>query len=77
MFVKNEPRFDFLNFFPNFRFSGALCGLVYIFTLPCVLHVTSLRKQNEGRWPVAATITHGLLVVLGVLNLLAQFIVVD
>lgn len=59
------------------RFSGALCGLVYIFTLPCVLHVVSLRRQNGGRWPVGAGLVHGLLVVCGVVNLGAQFLLVD
>ena len=58
-----------------YRFSGALCGLVYIFTLPCILHIVSLRKQNNGKWPIGATIIHCMIIACGVLNLVAQFVV--
>ena len=57
------------------RFSGALCGLVYIFTLPSLLYIVSLRRQNQGRVPVWVYLVHGSIVICGILNLVAQFVI--
>ncbi|KAI9556718.1 hypothetical protein GHT06_016509 [Daphnia sinensis] len=59
------------------RFSGALCGLVYVFTLPSILYVVSYRKQNNGHAPAWVYIVHGLIILCGLLNLIAQFIVTN
>ncbi|XP_066996721.1 neutral amino acid transporter 9 [Anabrus simplex] len=57
------------------RFTGALSGLVYIFTLPCLLHLASLRKRNEMTcWSV---IIHLAIPIIGGGNLIAQFFVSD
>nr|CAB3266261.1 putative sodium-coupled neutral amino acid transporter 9 [Phallusia mammillata] len=55
------------------RYSGALCGLVYIFCLPSVVYMLS-RKQS-GNLTVLDIIFHSTIIVLGVLNFIAQFII--
>lgn len=57
------------------RFSGALCGLVYVFTLPSILFIVSYKRQHDGRAPAWVYIVHGLIITCGLLNLIAQFIV--
>ncbi len=32
------------------RFSGALCGLAYIFALPCLIHMLSLHRRGRLTW---------------------------
>ncbi|MBN3310858.1 S38A9 protein, partial [Amia calva] len=63
-------------FFPNIgsiiRYSGATCGLAYVFVFPSVIHMISLRRAGELRWPSA--LFHSLLIVLGIANLVAQFL---
>ncbi len=56
------------------RFSGALCGAVYVFTLPSVLYILSIRRQNNPV-PPWVYMVHGTIIICGILNLLAQFIV--
>ncbi|KAG9353598.1 hypothetical protein JZ751_011718 [Albula glossodonta] len=62
-------------FYPNIgsiiRYSGALCGLALVFVFPSVIHMISLRRAGELRWPSA--IFHSFLILLGVANLLGQF----
>ncbi|MFT7815718.1 sodium-coupled neutral amino acid transporter 9 [Arapaima gigas] len=62
-------------FFPNIgsiiRYSGATCGLALVFLLPSVVHLESLRRSGELRWP--SVLFHGLLILLGAANLLGQF----
>ncbi|XP_059381355.1 neutral amino acid transporter 9 [Carassius carassius] len=62
-------------FYPNIgsiiRYSGAICGLALVFVLPSLIHMTSLNRRGELRWPSA--IFHGSLVLLGVANLFGQF----
>ncbi|XP_016377570.1 sodium-coupled neutral amino acid transporter 9-like [Sinocyclocheilus rhinocerous] len=62
-------------FYPNIgsiiRYSGALCGLALVFVLPSLIHLTSLNRRGELRWPSA--VFHGFLVLLGVANLFGQF----
>ncbi|XP_047104267.1 sodium-coupled neutral amino acid transporter 9-like isoform X1 [Schistocerca piceifrons] len=57
------------------RFTGALSGLIYIFTLPSLLHLACLRKH--GKLTLASTIFHLLIPVIGGVNLLSQFFVSD
>lgn len=54
-----------------FRYSGALCGLALVFVLPALIHMTSLKRRGELRWPSA--VFHIFLILLGVANLLGQF----
>uniref|UniRef100_A0A8C2C024 Neutral amino acid transporter 9 n=1 Tax=Cyprinus carpio TaxID=7962 RepID=A0A8C2C024_CYPCA len=62
-------------FYPNIgsiiRYSGAICGLALVFVLPSLIHMISLQRRGELRWPSA--VFHGFLVVLGVANLFGQF----
>ncbi|XP_078740780.1 LOW QUALITY PROTEIN: neutral amino acid transporter 9-like [Lampetra fluviatilis] len=64
-------------FYPNIgsiiRYSGALCGLVFVFVLPCLIHLVSRRRLGSLSAPSA--IFHVLLMALGVANLVAQFLV--
>uniref|UniRef100_H3CCG7 Neutral amino acid transporter 9 n=1 Tax=Tetraodon nigroviridis TaxID=99883 RepID=H3CCG7_TETNG len=62
-------------FYPNvgsiIRFSGATCGLALVFVFPSLVHMISLRRRGLLRWP--SVLLHGLLILLGVANLAAQF----
>lgn len=55
------------------RYTGALCGLLYIFTLPILLHLASQRAC--GKTSLVSTILHLSIPVIGAINLLAQFYV--
>ncbi|XP_071838469.1 neutral amino acid transporter 9-like isoform X1 [Apostichopus japonicus] len=55
------------------RFSGAFCGLAYIFTLPCLVYMIDLHRQGNLRW--YHILFHGIIMALGVLNFIAQFII--
>lgn len=56
------------------RFTGALGGFIYIFTLPSILHLSSQNKREEMSIP--SFLFHSFIVLLGFLNLVAQFFVV-
>lgn len=62
-------------FYPNIgsiiRFSGAICGLALVFVLPSLIHMISLKRRDELRWPSA--LFHTFLILLGVANLIGQF----
>uniref|UniRef100_A0A8C1CXX9 Neutral amino acid transporter 9 n=1 Tax=Cyprinus carpio carpio TaxID=630221 RepID=A0A8C1CXX9_CYPCA len=62
-------------FYPNIgsisRYSGAICGLALVFVLPSLIHMVSLKRRGELRWPSA--VFHSFLVLLGVANLFGQF----
>ncbi|GLG98910.1 Uncharacterized protein GBIM_05470, partial [Gryllus bimaculatus] len=55
------------------RFTGALSGLIYIFTLPSLLHLASLRIRGELTIPIL--IIHLIIPIFGGGNLIAQFFV--
>jgi len=54
------------------RFSGAACGLVLIFALPPLIYMKS--QKQTGHLTRTSIIGHGILILLGVLNFLGQFI---
>lgn len=62
-------------FYPNIgsiiRYAGALCGLALVFVLPSLIHMISLRRRGELRWP--STVFHSFIILLGVANLIGQF----
>ena len=55
------------------RFSGAFCGMAWIFTFPCVTYLVGAYRRGQLRWPGA--LLHSALIVLGVVNLVLQFVV--
>ncbi|XP_063231998.1 neutral amino acid transporter 9-like [Bacillus rossius redtenbacheri] len=57
------------------RFTGATSGLVYVFTLPSLLHLASQRQHGKATW--LSTALHLAIPVAGGANLLAQFFVHD
>lgn len=64
-------------FYPNIgsiiRYSGAICGLVFIFIFPFLIHLIDL--QRKGKLTVLTTIFHVFLILLGLANLIGQFLV--
>ncbi|GCC26719.1 hypothetical protein chiPu_0005137 [Chiloscyllium punctatum] len=64
-------------FYPNIggiiRYSGATCGLAFVFVYPSLIHMMSLHRRGQLSWPSA--IFHSSLIVLGVANLIAQFVI--
>lgn len=55
------------------RFVGSMSGAVYIFALPCAVHLA--RRKMQGRLTIADIGVHGFLVVLGFANFIAQFLI--
>jgi sodium-coupled neutral amino acid transporter 9 len=55
------------------RYVGSLSGLIYIFSLPCIVHLR--RLQIQGRLTKVQIALHGAIILLGFLNLISQFIV--
>ncbi|XP_066298612.1 neutral amino acid transporter 9-like isoform X2 [Branchiostoma lanceolatum] len=65
----------FARFLPHIgtiiRFSGAFCGLAYIFTLPCLVHLVRLKQAGRLTWPTG--VVHGFIILLGLANFVGQF----
>ncbi|XP_074022147.1 neutral amino acid transporter 9 isoform X2 [Numenius arquata] len=63
-------------FYPNIggiiRYSGATCGLAFVFVYPSLIYVISLHRAGQLTWP--ALIIHILIILLGLANLIAQFL---
>ncbi|KAL0277840.1 UNVERIFIED_CONTAM: hypothetical protein PYX00_004982 [Menopon gallinae] len=55
------------------RFTGALSGFIYIFSLPSMLHIVSLKKR--GQLSLKSTILHTSITFFGFANLMAQFFI--
>ncbi|PAA77180.1 hypothetical protein BOX15_Mlig026656g2 [Macrostomum lignano] len=62
-------------FYPNIgnilRFSGALCGLAYIFTLPPL--ITLLEARMNGTLTVGRLVPHCCIILIGLANFASQF----
>jgi sodium-coupled neutral amino acid transporter 9 len=69
----------FASFYPKvgtvLRFTGAICGLIYLYLLPILVHLKIMHKQGELRW--YSIIFHSGLIVLGTGVLVLQFIDFD
>lgn len=63
-------------FYPNIggiiRFSGAACGLAFVFVYPCLIHMIALYRNQQLRW--YTVVTHVSIIILGIANLIAQFL---
>lgn len=55
------------------RYVGSLSGLVYIFALPSLVHLK--RLQLRGALTKAQVGVHGAIILLGICNLISQFLV--
>jgi len=55
------------------RYVGSVSGLVYIYTLPSLVQMTIYSKENKLTIP--RIIFYSFLILLGILNLVAQFLV--
>uniref|UniRef100_A0A8C4Q0A7 Neutral amino acid transporter 9 n=1 Tax=Eptatretus burgeri TaxID=7764 RepID=A0A8C4Q0A7_EPTBU len=64
-------------FYPNIgtiiRYSGAICGLAFVFIFPCLIHLIFQRRC--GRLTASSVIFHSLFMLLGLANLFAQFLI--
>lgn len=62
-------------FYPNIggiiRYSGAACGLAFVFIYPSLIYIISLRQEERLTWP--KLIFHVFIIILGLANLFAQF----
>ena len=54
------------------RFSGAGCGFVIIFLLPCLVLLAS--KKKEGKLTPATVMVHASIILVGFSNVVAQFL---
>ncbi|XP_070154549.1 neutral amino acid transporter 9 isoform X2 [Polyergus mexicanus] len=57
------------------RYTGALSGFIYVFTLPNLLHLSILKK--EKKLTVCSLLIHLSIPVIGIINLIAQFFITN
>lgn len=55
------------------RYVGSFSGLIYIFTLPCIIHM--MRLKQSGALTKVQIALHCSIILIGLLNMLAQFAV--
>uniref|UniRef100_A0A1I7XDH0 Mannosyl-oligosaccharide glucosidase n=1 Tax=Heterorhabditis bacteriophora TaxID=37862 RepID=A0A1I7XDH0_HETBA len=55
------------------RYVGSLSGLIYVFALPCLVYMRKLKL--EGQLTPTKKLIHTTIIVLGLLNLGAQFLI--
>ncbi|XP_044302375.1 sodium-coupled neutral amino acid transporter 9 isoform X2 [Varanus komodoensis] len=64
-------------FYPNIggiiRYSGATCGLAFVFVYPSLIYIIALHRENRLTW--LALIVHILIILLGLANLIVQFLI--
>ncbi len=53
------------------RFSGAFCGFVIVFLLPCLVHLKSLK--NDEKLTKLSVLGHAAIILFGAANAAAQF----
>ncbi|XP_062067959.1 neutral amino acid transporter 9 [Lepus europaeus] len=62
-------------FYPNIggiiRYSGAACGLAFVFIYPSLIYIISLQQEERLTWP--KLIFHIFIIILGLANLIVQF----
>ncbi|XP_021795060.1 sodium-coupled neutral amino acid transporter 9 isoform X3 [Papio anubis] len=62
-------------FYPNIggiiRYSGAACGLAFVFIYPSLIYIISLHQEERLTWP--KLVFHVFIIILGVANLIVQF----
>ncbi|XP_045421614.1 sodium-coupled neutral amino acid transporter 9 isoform X1 [Lemur catta] len=62
-------------FYPNIggiiRYSGAACGLAFVFIYPSLIYIISLYQEERLTWP--KLIFHVFIIILGLANLIVQF----
>uniref|UniRef100_A0A8C9A2C5 Neutral amino acid transporter 9 n=1 Tax=Prolemur simus TaxID=1328070 RepID=A0A8C9A2C5_PROSS len=62
-------------FYPNIggiiRYSGAACGLAFVFIYPSLIYIISLYHEERLTWP--KLIFHVFIIILGLANLIVQF----
>ncbi|XP_065729980.1 neutral amino acid transporter 9 isoform X2 [Phocoena phocoena] len=62
-------------FYPNIggiiRYSGAACGLAFVFIYPSLIYIISLYQEERLTWP--KLISHVVIIILGLANLIVQF----
>ncbi|KAK1345408.1 hypothetical protein QTO34_014121 [Cnephaeus nilssonii] len=56
---------------PPSLYSGAACGLAFVFVYPSLIYILSLRQEDRLTWPTL--VFHVLIIILGLANLVAQF----
>ncbi|XP_029670902.1 sodium-coupled neutral amino acid transporter 9-like isoform X2 [Formica exsecta] len=57
------------------RYTGALSGFIYVFTLPSLLHLSILKK--EEKLTMCSLLIHLSIPVIGIINLIAQFFITN
>lgn len=57
------------------RYTGALSGFIYVFTLPSLLYLVILKQQKK--LTIFSTLLHTSIPIFGFLNLLAQFFIAE
>lgn len=57
------------------RYTGALSGFIYVFTLPSLLYLSILKK--EEKLTMCSILIHLSIPVIGMINLIAQFFITN
>ena len=56
-----------------FRFTGALCGLTYVYALPPIIYM--IQKKDEGKLTRTSVVLHCAIIGVGILNFIGQVII--
>ena len=56
-----------------FRFTGALCGLTYVYALPPIIYMK--QKNDEGKLTRTSMLLHCGIIGIGILNFVGQIII--
>ena len=62
-----------VTFFFNSRYSGAICGLAYVYTLPPIIHMLERKKNGKLTW--TSIIVHSCIISIGILNFIGQIVI--
>lgn len=57
----------------HFRYVGSFSGLMYVFALPALVYMK--KEDMNGRLTTAKKVFHFAIVVIGCMNLIAQFLI--
>lgn len=67
----------FARFYPHIgniiRFTGAICGLAYVYTLPPIIYM--LQRRNEGKLSRTSIAIHFCIIGIGILNFIGQIVI--
>lgn len=60
-------------FYFYLRFTGAICGLAYVYTLPPIVHM--LERKSVEKLTRTSIVIHSCVIGVGILNFVGQIVI--